>query len=428
MQRVDYIRLSWVHAPKLELEEAQTRESERRGGLASAMGSLRNQDDSNKDFTNCCTFVDRDTSDQKEICQFERCRALYLQSVLSHARSLFSGEMYPEENYFKHAKAQLRAIDPHLVGESRFQEDDWSIVKIYKTALYFLNRQVYSWVTDEISAWKTRCAVMEWGATQDPHTVMLPKTRDNDVDQRKESQFVPRTVHDHLIRDVFIEALGFKEEDVKSLQGILGLLPGEMKTQGYNPKTNEAQFTLEKKWVGRPNWAVIDKKSSDPMPKVIAPISLLIENLQSSGTAIPDILKTVGDRLAIVPRDARLEIAQTVKGTIQKVSDGIVLKIQEGTMRLVIPARFGIFSPDIYVDVKELKRLSTGQIEVRVQTGASTGFDTTVKGLALAITKLITGESSTPPNLPTEGSLRLPDERELKNIQKTVTKYLQWGS
>lgn len=428
MQRVDYIRLSWIHAPKLELEEAQTRESERRVGLTNAIGLLRKQDDSNRDFTSCCTFVDRDTSDEKEICQFERCRALYLQSVLGHARSLFSGEMYPEESYFNHGKERLRAIDPDLVGESRCRADDWSVVKIYKIACCFLSRQLYSWMTDEISAWKTRCTVLEWGATQNPHTVMFPKTRDLGVDQCHESQFVPKTVCDHLIRDVFIQALGFKEEDVKSLQGILGLLPGEIKAQGYNPTTNEAQFTLDKKWVGRPNWEVIDKKSSDSVPKVIAPISLVVENLQSSGTAVPDILKTVGDRLAIVPRDARLEIAQTVKGTIKKASDGIAFSVQDGSMRLVIPARFGFFSPDIYIDITELKRLSSGQIEFRVKAGASTGFDTTMKGLALAITKLITGESSTTLSVPPNERLSLPHEGDLRKMKKHVTKYLQWGS
>ncbi|WP_420421840.1 hypothetical protein [Simkania sp.] len=434
MSGIDFIRLSWIYAPRMKLEEAKGDEKQKLEELLSSMESLQEQNDSNIDFTNCCEFANQDqftdSTALKKACQFERCRRVYMLRVLSFARALFGNDFNREEKFYNHVKQQLRIMDPDLIGESRYFENDWTITKICKAAFYFISRQFYSWTTDEITIWKMRYEILEWAATQNPHTVIYPRTREESVEEIAKTRFIPKTVSDQLIRDVFIRALGFQEEDIESLQGVLELLPGEMKTASYNPKTGEAQFALDQKWIGRPNWAKLEKSSKNPIPEVIAPISMLIEDMQKSGTPIPNALKAVGNRLAIVPKGARIEIAQTVKGTVEKDSEGTTLKIQEGSMRFVIPARFGLFSPDIYVDVQELRRLSNGSLKMTIKPGASTGFDTTIKGIVAAITKIAFGESSTTITSPPEGEgdMRLPDASELKEIRKDVFDNFQWGS
>jgi hypothetical protein len=433
MEKLDFIHLGWIYAPKVQLEEVRSDENKKREDLLSAMESLRQLDDSNVDFTNCNKYVDQDQfSDPttlEKACQFERCRRVYILRVLSFARALFGNDLNREEKFYHHVKEQLRLIDPDLVRESRYSEDDWAIAKICKAVFYSISRQYYSWATDEISTWTMRHEILEWAATQNPHTVIYPKTREESVQVTTTTRFVPKTVCDRLIRDVFIGALGFKEEDVESLQGIFALLPGEMKTSHYHPKAKEVEFTLDKKWVGRPNWVELTKDSKNSIPELIAPISMLIEELQKSGTPIPDALKVIGNRLALVPKGVRFEIGQTVKGTILQNSEETILKIQEGGMRLVIPARFGLFSPDLYVDIAELRKRPNGTIQITIKPGASTGFDTTIKGIVAAITKIAFGESSMVVTFPPEGEQQmfLPDEYELKEIRKKISAMIQWG-
>jgi len=157
---------------------------------------------------------------------------------------------------------------------------------------------------------------------------------------------------------------------------------------------------------------------------------MLIEELQKSGTPIPDALKVIGNRLAIVPKEVYVKIAETLDAEIVKESDETRLALKSGTFRLVIPARFGLLSPDIYIDVLAVSRKKDGTLTLKIGAGASTGFDTTIKGLVLALTKLFLKEGSTAVTLPPkgEGPIRLPDDDELNDIHKAAEMFVKWNT
>jgi len=260
--------LSRVNLTTDTLPFSQIARNERaiRQDLFEMMQPLRDHDVFNKTFDDCCIYSRRYTpisaspEYQKEVYNFELCRAQYLENVIAYARGKFQGKADAEQKFFELSQKQLRAINPHLIGESRYGEQDWFYIKIYKTVSHFFWGQLYMWCNrDYIRMWAARHDILKWGAVQDPSTA-LRVPLDFYAPMSSDTGFVPRTTRDKVIQDIFLKEVGFEQEDIKSLQGILKLLPGRIQKFGYHPSTRAAHIILEKEWIARPNWELIDKE------------------------------------------------------------------------------------------------------------------------------------------------------------------------
>ena len=118
-------------------------EKEDRQALFDAMQPLGLHDSFNTNFHNCCVYTSRFTpiSAGKEFCQevytFEKMRTQYLRSVVSYARDQFLGDEHAEKKLFELSLKKIRAIDPAIIGESRYEKGDLFLVKLFKVISKF---------------------------------------------------------------------------------------------------------------------------------------------------------------------------------------------------------------------------------------------------------------------------------------------------
>ena len=181
----------------------------------------------------------------------------YLKQVVAYSCSWFYNDKNPVQQLFELSQKNLRAIDPSIIGESRYDAKDYLIVKVYKTIYYFLLGQIYFWCFQEtVRTWAARQDVLKWAATQDPRCLeRLPfKNVSAKVTREKEED-----MRDVLIDRVCIPELGFKEDERENLQGLLRLCPGEIESFNFSQRTRKFRLAFKDSWNLTFDWDKIVK-------------------------------------------------------------------------------------------------------------------------------------------------------------------------
>ena len=403
--------------------------------LFEAMQLLEARDPLNQNFGDCCIYASRFYPVMRgpqaaEVHVFEQKRAQYLKSVLIYAREFFPGDRHAEQKFFELSQRTLRAIDPALIGEKRYSNDDWLISKIYKLVVHGIFGRLYMWVySEQLRMWLARCDILKWGAQQDPETVLKTPLQIFDF-SRAVDGFEIKNTRDQIISEVFYKEFGFEIQELKVLQTLFKLIPGEITTYTYSPSKGHVRVSLEKDWVGRPTWDTIDKKSQKEIPEVFMPIRFLLEKLKTS--SVPGLstllsgLQILGSGIRIYPKQVRLEVDQHFTAKVDKMKRRLDLEI--GKIKIVIPALGG----DIYISLLSFSREKNGKLRIKVAvSGSNFIFNGTIKALTKTLTEIavllegLNESSSSEIEIPVD--LSLPNEKAAGQfVNAIVPKVFQW--
>ncbi|WP_420421839.1 hypothetical protein [Simkania sp.] len=384
--------------PSRSLIDASLDEKASRDALLEAMQPLTVYDSSVTTFDDCSTFVntyDRDEESAQDIEAFERERTHYLKDVIAYSRSRFYSEENAEQKLFELAKKELRAIDPSLVGESRYDESENLALKVYKTVLCFFWGQLYMWCfTEAIRTWAGRHDILKWGASQNPKGLELPPIPSLEFKEHEGKD--PRDI---LIDHVCIHQLGFEEEVRENLQALFKLFPGEIKKFNFSPKTKKFSLVLNDSWKVSPDW----QKLRERFPK------------------IPEKKGFKGVHVDLC--DASILVGKVLEGEVVQEEDRTCLEFKSDAVKATVPATFNGAHLDFHIDILQWGRREDGSmtIKIDVSTGSSWFVDQAVKVIVVAFSTAKLGQATHTPILPPESkSIPIFNSRQLERTKDII--------
>ena len=440
--------------------ETKEFEKEDRQTLFGAMQPLGLHDSFNTSFHNCCIYTSRfaPISAGMEFCQevytFEKTRTQYLKSVVAYARDQFPGDEHAEKKLFELSLKKIRSIDPAIIGESRYEEGDLFVVKLFKVAARFFVGHAYFLLNrDEIRTWAARHDILQWGATEDSRTEFLPKLHHFGFETSGKG-FHPRSPRDKIIKELYLDQLGHDEDDIEALQALFDIIPGTVEKFIFHPSTLEFRVVLEKEWVGAPNVEKLKEQigsfdiekekervsfpelerlkkegGSADIEKVKRMLAFLkkdkLEKLLNiiTGEVDPLANSPFEGQILFKPQEGRLHFGKVIEGKILK-EEGMPprLSFNEGSFQVEIPAKFGLGSPTIYMKLQEWGRKENGELQMKFGAGASFGYDAAIKTLAAAVTKAKFGTASTSVVLPRkdEEGKKLPSKKDFEIAKELI--------
>jgi hypothetical protein len=371
--------------------DASFDEKTSREALLETMQPLAIFDPSVTTFDACSALVNtygRDEESSRDIEAFERERIRYLKDVVAYARLWFHAEENPEQKLFELSKMNLRDIDPSLIGESRYNESDRLIVKVYKTVMCFFLGQLYMWCFTETIR---RHDILKWGASQDPRGLECPPIPSLllSVHERKD----PRDV---IVDHVCIHQLGFTEEERENLHALFRLFPGEIKKFDFFPKTKKFSLVFKEGWELTLDW----QKIREQFPNT---------REQPSFKGIQVDLK-----------EASIRIGNVVEGKVVQEGDRTYLEFGAEVMRATIPATFQGAHLDFYVDILQWGRREDGSMTVKIDVSTNSNWfvDKAVKAIVVGISTAALGQATHAPILPPEGrSISILNSEKLELIK-----------
>lgn len=355
----------------------------------------------------------------REVELFEEKRKEYLLHILDHAQAKFQDEGAAQK-LFEHSLKKVLQVDPYLAGETRYTPSDYLPSKVFKYALYsFRSRMADSKRTQK---WLGRYEILSWGRSRDLQMLRRPSLTYIGA----ASSHFPQTARDHIVKHLCLDHLGFPKEEQEALQALFDLLPGAIESTHFDKKAKTFSIQIERGWVGK----LLPEKLDQffiPIPEEFAPVRDFLDNLRNIGAQIPGILTSAASSLAIFPKTVRLELGSTVSGRFveDRNTKARELEFDPGrTFRIVIPARFGLSSPDIYLDLLAWGRKEDGTIFFRLSAGASWGSDLLVKSVVMASMKLLFGEATSVATIPSPDEerfeLRIPSKSDCKLAQDVL--------
>ena len=151
---------------KISIEQACKDEDLSRQALSVSMQKIAQCDRTVETFSDCCQC----SNPQYRVVQenFEgACKDLLLR-VLCFGEIKFKNT----DNYIQELKKDIDrkicVIDPELIGEPRYDEDDWLFVKSYKWVLGFFKHLYYTWMDPyRVEILTARHDILEWANGKD---------------------------------------------------------------------------------------------------------------------------------------------------------------------------------------------------------------------------------------------------------------------
>lgn len=364
--------------------------------LFDAMQPLAVHDPLNTCFINCCIYSSRaepikmGVYHQKELQSFEEKRVHYLKSVLQLAREQYDGE----QHLFSLAQKNLRAIDPALIGESRYLPTDQGLVKVFKVMYHFFWSQVYFWMSREtIRTWAARHDALLWGEAQEPGQVFYPSLRHHGAGASGNG-FNPQTTRDTIIKDLCLGQLGFPKEDVEALQALLALFPEPIEEFMFHPSLQTFRVVFKKEGIALPDWKKMGVDVSTDYLSAKEGYEQILSLLGKLGLSIPAVLRNAEPKVEKMPSWVTVQISG-VQVRFPKLLEGRIVK-EEGKpprlefattpIRVEVPAQVKPFSPTLFIDLVSWGRKPCGSMTVAADIGASSGYDGVIKTVVRGLT------------------------------------------
>jgi hypothetical protein len=151
---------------EISIETACREEDMSRQELSLSMQRIAQCDRTIENFTDCCRW----NNPKYRVVQegFEGSCKDFLLRVLRFGEIRFKDA----DNYIQALKIdvdrEIRVIDPELIGESRYDENDWLFVKIYKWILCFLKHLYFTWMDPyRIEILTARHDILMWASGKD---------------------------------------------------------------------------------------------------------------------------------------------------------------------------------------------------------------------------------------------------------------------
>lgn len=365
------------------LVDAAQYEKTGRQTLLDTMQPLATYDSSITTFDGCCGFVnafDPDGEDDAvhDVEAFEGQRLEYLKQVVTYSRSWFYTDENAEQKLFELSQKNLRAIDPSIIGESRYDAEDGLIVKIYKTVCHFLLRQVYMWCFPEtVRTWAARHDILKWAANQDPRCLTRPPLHYSSLSRQEEEG---KDIRDIVIDRVCLPQLGFEEDERKKLQGLFRIFPGEIKSFEYSQKTKKFRLVFKDSWKLTLDW----KKISERFHK------------------LPEKIGFNGIHLDLY--DVSIQTQKVIEGHVVHEDERSYFEFDPGSVRATLPATFNAAHIDILVDALQWGRRDDGSMTFKIDVSTSSNWfvDQAVKVIVAAGSTLLFKQATSSPILPPE--------------------------